>query len=192
MLKLRLGSRRRSPLARLSAIIAAAAIAALAVETQTALANTGTVYWDANNNAAAGNSFFSGSLSGSGNVGLGANVMPSLTSGLRQCRRRHVGAPSNASGTRNTATGFDSLRFSTGDFNTATGYDALRMSTGDDNTAFGADALANNTSGRRNTATGSADVAGKQHRRSQRGDRLPGARRLRSDAQGQRQRRDRL
>ena len=43
-------------------------------------------------------------------------MLPSATSALL----------SNASGTRNTATGFDSLKFSTGDFNTATGYDALR------------------------------------------------------------------
>ena len=44
-------------------------------------AAVGSVYFDATDNAAAGETLFNGTFTGSGNVGLGRSVMPSLTTG---------------------------------------------------------------------------------------------------------------
>jgi hypothetical protein len=45
------------------------------------LAATGTVYFDNDNNAAAGGTLFNGSFTGDYNVGLGRSVLPNLTTG---------------------------------------------------------------------------------------------------------------
>ena len=50
-------------------------------------AATGNVYFDANGNAAAGETLFNGTFTGAFNVGLGRSVMPNLTH--RQLQRRH-------------------------------------------------------------------------------------------------------
>ena len=56
--------------------------------TSTSHAATGSVYFDANNNTAAGETLFNGTFTGFENVGLGRSVMPNLTSGDLQRRRR--------------------------------------------------------------------------------------------------------
>ena len=47
----------------------------------TSQAAVGSVYFDANDNAAAGETLFNGTFTGIGNVGLGRSVMPNLTTG---------------------------------------------------------------------------------------------------------------
>ena len=60
-----------------------------------------------------------------------------------------------ATGTNNTATGFEALTSNTtGSFNTAIGNSALHDNNGNGNTATGAGALRNNQTGKQNTATG--------------------------------------
>jgi hypothetical protein len=44
-------------------------------------ASTGSVYFDNQDNAAAGGTRFNGTFTAQGNVGLGRSVMPSLTTG---------------------------------------------------------------------------------------------------------------
>ena len=65
----------------LATAVAIAISAALGVSTSRA--DVGSVFFDANNNAAAGdpNLLFNGTFTGSDNVGLGRSVMPNLTTG---------------------------------------------------------------------------------------------------------------
>src|SRR5262245_32149461 len=62
------------------AVTAASAICLLA-SASPALADVGSVYFDANENAAAGETLFNGTFTGCCNVGLGRSVMTNLTTG---------------------------------------------------------------------------------------------------------------
>src|SRR5215470_5836095 len=77
-------SNRRPRRARRTVLVACAtAIAVLGLAASPALADTGSVYVDANANAAAGetNFLFTNTFTGVHNVGLGQSVMPTITSG---------------------------------------------------------------------------------------------------------------
>src|SRR5262245_21716428 len=91
-----------------------------------ALADTGSVYFDHNDNAAAGETFFDALQSGFGNVGLGRSVMPNLTTGNRNIATGTSALFSNTRGDDNVATGFRALTANTsGSANVATGAQTL-------------------------------------------------------------------
>ena len=91
------------------------AVSALALSTMIGLgagasqsvAATGSVYFDNNFNAAAGdpNFLFNGTFTGAYNVGLGHAVMPNLTSGERNIAVGTNALNANTTGTENVATG---------------------------------------------------------------------------------------
>ena len=84
-------SRRPSPRSargRFGIAALAALTAVLAFGASSALASTGSVYFDSANNAAAGDGLFNGTFTGTSNVGLGRFVMTGLTSGSNNGRRR--------------------------------------------------------------------------------------------------------
>ena len=76
---------RRSLFAALAALTVVLAFGA-----SSALAATGSVYFDGNANGGAGHDFFGGTTpTGIANVGLGYSVMPNLTSGQQNIGDRH-------------------------------------------------------------------------------------------------------
>src|SRR6188472_3083391 len=92
------------------------------------LADTGSVYFDSNDNTAAGDTarLFNGTLTGGGNVGLGRSVMRSLTTGNDNVAVGDSALTSITSGNENIATGTDALfNNTTGGGNIATGDSAL-------------------------------------------------------------------
>lgn len=62
--------------------LALSAVIGLGIGVSASLASTGSVYFDANDNAAAGETQFNGTFTGGGNVGLARTVMPNLTMGF--------------------------------------------------------------------------------------------------------------
>ncbi len=99
---------------------------ASAVGVPASRAAVGSVYFDANNNAAAGETLFNGTFTGPGNVGLGRSVMPNLTTGANNTGVGDHALFSNTSGGDNVATGDGALSLNTtGDNNVATGINAL-------------------------------------------------------------------
>ena len=67
---------------RMLALATAVALAISAgLGASTSRADVGSVYFDTNNNAAAGQTLFNGSFTGTNNVGLDRTVMPALTTG---------------------------------------------------------------------------------------------------------------
>ena len=115
---------------RMLALATAVAIAiSAALGASTSRADVGSVYFDANGNAAAGETFgFTDPMfTGGFNVGLGRSVMPNLTDAFG-----------------NVAVGDDALAANTdGDANVATGEFALSSNTtGSNNVATGTEALA--------------------------------------------------
>ena len=168
--------------------LALSAVIGLGAGASASLASTGSVYFDTNDNAAAGETLFNGTFTGSRNVGLGRSVMPNLTTGFQQRRRRRRRAVGNTSGSNNVATGAFALSNTTGSNNVATGVEALVANTtgsttsrpatprwpqhdrADDNVATGTDALFSNTTGNDNVATGSRRCP-QHHRLQQRRDR---------------------
>jgi hypothetical protein len=124
-----------------------------------ALASTGGVYFDANDNAAAGNPahLFNGSFTGAGNVGVGETVMPNLASGEYNVAVGLNALEADTAGGSNVATGVGALGSNiAGNFNVAAGPGALQANTaGNDNVATGHVALFSNATGHDNVATGS-------------------------------------
>jgi hypothetical protein len=108
------------------------------------------------------NSFFAGqdagnfTLTGSDNVGVGFEVLQSLTTGKLNVALGSYALNLNTSGSDNTAVGASSLsRNTTGIRNTAVGrFSLTQNTTGVDNTSIGMNALSGNTTGPRNTAVG--------------------------------------
>ena len=118
------------------------AVAALAVAAPTSLASTGSVYWDTNGNAAAGNVLFNGTFTGLSNVGLGESVMPNLTNGLWNVAVGDTALAGVNTGSRNVATGYSALSGNTtGHDNIASGSEALVSNNGDRNIGIGSLAL---------------------------------------------------
>ena len=167
--------RQRPRSGRTRAVIAALALAtAFGVAAAPASADTGGVYFDNSNNAAAGDPsmLFNLTFTGFNNVGLGRSVMPDVTSGAGNTAVGNlalddltsgdlnvgigqVALPDNTTGEDNIGVGGNSL-FSntTGDNNVATGFAALLANqTGNGNVAVGNQALFNSTSSR-NVAIG--------------------------------------
>ena len=111
-------------------------------------------------------------LSTDNNVGIGKNVLTSVTGGSYLTAVGHESLYSNTTGYNNTAIGSAALKANTGglantaigsnslsnnttaNFNTAVGNHALRNNTGGNNTAVGSGALEFNTSGQQNSAFG--------------------------------------
>ena len=143
-------------------------------------AAVGSVYFDANDNAAAGetNLLFNATFTGTSNVGLGRSVMPNLTDGTSNVALGTQALDRTTTGDNNVAAGQSALFFNTsGDFNVATGGSALLSNntgtsnvatgfgalnaniTGDNNLAAGFGALASNTIGSANVAVGRDAVA---------------------------------
>jgi hypothetical protein len=142
---------------RRAALLAVAAVIVLAVGATPALATTGSVYYDSNNNVGAGHDFFGGTTpTGSDNVGLGFSVMPALTSGSDNIAAGSFALVHNTTGSDNIATGFAALINNNANSNVATGSEALLTNTtGHNNVGEGFEALLNAT-GSRNVALGSA------------------------------------
>ena len=136
-------------LGRIRALAVATAVAlaiGLGLSVPASRADVGSVYFDANQNAAAGDPdfLFNATFTGSQNVGVGRTVMPNLTSG-----------------SNNVATGTDALFTNeTGSNNVATGFGALFQNTGNANIALGTNAGRNLTTGSNNIDIGNAGVAG--------------------------------
>jgi hypothetical protein len=144
---------------RMLALATAVAIALGALlGTATSRADVGSVYFDADNNAAAGdpNQLFNASFTGLANVGLGPSVMPNLTDGSGNTAVGNGALGTNTSGDNNIAAGDGALAFNTvGNENVANGTSALEENTtGDANVANGSSALGSNTTGNGNVATG--------------------------------------
>jgi hypothetical protein len=140
-----------------AATVALALVTAVAVMATPALAATGSVYFDANNNVGAGHDFFSGTTpTGNLNVGLGYSVMPALTSAAANVAIGDGALSADTLGNVNTAIGYNALTANTtGGGNVATGAMALDSNTsGNNNVATGNEALSGNTTGRDNSATG--------------------------------------
>ncbi len=92
------------------------------------LADTGSVYFDTNENVAAGdpNFLFNGTFTGFDNVGLGSQVMPNLTDGSDNSAIGEEALRSNTAGSRNVAIGAFTLDSNTtGSDNLATGNSGL-------------------------------------------------------------------
>ena len=145
-------------------ILALASLVALAISGIAAAvsqADTGSVYFDAKYNVAAGNFLFNGTFTGNNNVGLGRPVMPNLTNGSHNTATGIGALFSNTHGASNVASGYRALTFNTGGrANTAAGDQALYSNTtGNRNVAAGAGAMVSNTTGDQNTALG--DSAGR-------------------------------
>ena len=123
--------------------------------------DVGSVYFDANNNAAAGQTLFNGTFTGSSNTGLGRAMFPNLTSGSLNTATGTSALAGNTTGSRNTASGMEALFVNTiGGNNTAIGVRALYGNTsGSRNTASGDNALTDNTTGGSNTANGNETLA---------------------------------
>jgi hypothetical protein len=88
-----------------AAIVTLAVATALGVAAAPAGANVGSVYFDLNGNAAAGETLFNGTFTGLGNVGLGREVMPNLTSGGGNIAVGAGALGANTAGSNNVAIG---------------------------------------------------------------------------------------
>jgi hypothetical protein len=156
--------RQRPRSRRTRAVIVALALAtALAVAATPAGADVGSVYFDANNNAAAGNtnSLFNATFTGSGNVGLGPSVMPNLTIGDANTAVGDDALAANTTGDGNVATGRGALITNVaGHDNVAAGFQALFNATASRNVAIGSNAGVNLTTGGRNIDIANPGVAG--------------------------------
>jgi len=137
--------------------VIATTIASLAFASAS-LADTGSVYFDTNGNAAAGftNDLFNGSFTGIRDVGLGPAVMPNITSGNNNTAIGTSALDSETTGLNNTAIGTQALEANdVGQNNVATGLGALTKSTsGNANLATGDFALELNTTGELNVGDG--------------------------------------
>jgi hypothetical protein len=129
---------------------------ALSLHVTSSWGANGSVYFDANGNAAAGETLFNATFTGVSNVGLGRTVLPNLTTGSQNTATGASALSSNTAGSNNTATGTRALQNNTtGNNNTASGASALLSNTsGSSNTACGVNALSSNTTGSSNTASG--------------------------------------
>jgi hypothetical protein len=136
----------------------AAATAACLLAASPALADTGSVYFDSSGNAAAGGAFFTLIFEGGArNVGLGATVFPSVSTGNDNIAVGDRALFNNSTGNDNIAVGTNTLSTigSHANSNIAIGSQSLVSDTnGDENTALGTFTLPANTSGDDNTATG--------------------------------------
>jgi hypothetical protein len=94
------------------------------------------------------------------NTGIGAQALPSITTGQANTAFGKYALYSNTTGDFNTALGKGALLSSIGaSYNTGVGIGALSAnSTGHDNTAVGSDSATNNTSGCCNTSVGSSTL----------------------------------
>jgi hypothetical protein len=138
-------------------IVAVATAIAFLTFASPSFADTGSVYFDANNNVGAGHDFFGGTTpTGNLNVGLGFSVMPSLTSGAANVAIGDGTLSDNTLGNENVASGYNALTSNVnGGGNVATGALALFSNTsGNSNVADGAEALNQNTTGNKNAASG--------------------------------------
>jgi hypothetical protein len=151
-------SRRPTALARrlritmIALVLSALAFGAGASPSQ---ADVGSVFFDDDGNAAAGDNLFNATFNGSQNVGLGREVLTSLTFGNANTATGDAALGSNQSGDFNVATGALALGSNdTGAGNVATGTQALQSSKGNNNIATGYRALLDNTTGNANVATG--------------------------------------
>ena len=98
-------------------------------------AAVGSVYFDTNGNAAAGEILFNGTFTGCYNVGLGRSVMPNLTTGAYNVATGTGALFSNTTGSQQRLpTGFEATA-------------PVDNTTGGDNVAIGSGALAANTDG---------------------------------------------
>ena len=155
------GRARRLALATAAALAIGAALGA-----STSRADIGGVYFDDNDNAAAGDPTrlfdgFTPTVMGFENVGLGSSVMPSLTTGNDNVAIGFETLNANTTGNQNIATGTNALRNnSTGSFNDANGVNALRDSTGSRNLSIGTQAGQNLTTGSQNIDIANAGKAG--------------------------------
>lgn len=142
-------------------IVALALATALAIAASPAAADTGSVYFDANDNAAAGETLFNVTFTGNQNVGLGRSVMPNLTTGGNNTAVGEIALDGDTSGDRNSAYGSGALLANTtGSFNVAEGYRALANATGSRNVAIGPHAGINLTTSSRNLDIWNPGVAG--------------------------------
>jgi hypothetical protein len=131
--------------------------------TATGRADVGGVYFDANQNAAAGDPdfLFNATFTGTSNIGLGRTVMPNLTTGSNNVATGTDALFTNETGSSNVATGFGALFQNTGSRNIALGTNAGRnLTTGSNNIALGTNGGLNLTTGSNNIALGNAGVAG--------------------------------
>jgi hypothetical protein len=155
-------ARRRTQMLTLATAAAIALSATLGASTSRA--DIGSVYFDASLNAAAGNPdrLFNPTLTGFSNVGLGAFVMPNLTTGSNNVATGTGALFANTTGSENVATGYAALSSNTtGSENVATGDSALRENTtGDNNVALGFQAGQNLTTGSNNVAIANPGIAG--------------------------------
>jgi hypothetical protein len=147
------------------AIALALAMAVALTSAAASSANTGSVYFDSNNNVGAGETLFNGTFTGTGNVGLSRLVMPALTTGIFDTALGLDALHGNTSGSHNTATGTDALFLNpTGNDNTATGFWALKNTTGNSNIAIGSGAGLNLSFGNNNIDIDNPGVAGESGR----------------------------
>jgi hypothetical protein len=143
----------------------ATTLAVLALGVSSALAFTGSVYFDNSSNAAAGGTLFNGTFTGGGNVGLNASVMPSLTTGSNNVASGTAALRGDTTGSANVATGSEALYFNTdGSYNVAYGTNALQgTTTGSSNTALGLNAGRNLTTGSNNVDIANDGKAGESN-----------------------------
>ena len=169
-------SRPRQPhRVRRTALATAASLAALAFGATASHADVGSVYFDANGNAAAGGSFFQPNQ-GYRNVGLGAEVLPNLNTAVDNVgigdhalfgnfygddniaigSSAMVGPANGTQPNNNIGIGSQALSgITNGANNVATGFQALSANTtGAENIAAGTNALNDNTTGDQNLAFG--------------------------------------
>jgi hypothetical protein len=150
---------RRGP----AGIVAIATAIAFLAFASPSLADTGSVYFDANNNVGAGHDFFGGTAPSQNlNVGVGFSVMPSLTSGAANVAIGDGTLSDNTLGNENVASGYNALTSNVnGGSNVATGALTLVSNTsGNNNVADGAQALRLNTTGNNSSATGLGALEG--------------------------------
>jgi hypothetical protein len=149
--------RARSPRrGRRAGIAAIATVVALALGATQSLADTGSVYFDANHNVGAGHDFFDALDTGGANVGIGYSVMPNLTTGGANVGIGYNALNSDTTGSANVASGYNALNSdTTGSANVASGLLALSSNTtGNFNVASGSNALIDNATGSANVASG--------------------------------------
>jgi trimeric autotransporter adhesin len=94
-------------------------------------------------------------VTGTQNVGVGANALGTLVSGGQNAALGVNALQKNITGTQNVAVGFESMQLNQiGEVNTAVGYQALQAATGNSNTMIGANAGSGITTGAGNTGIG--------------------------------------
>jgi trimeric autotransporter adhesin len=90
---------------RITMTVLAVALIGLGAGALPSLAAPGRVYFDDDDNVAAGENLFNESFTGAFNVGLGRRVMPKLTSGGANVAVGHSALHDNTRGNDNIATG---------------------------------------------------------------------------------------